>query len=289
VATTESARTEQARSTTSTGIRIAFLLRSVGLKTLWDERRSILWWSGGTAILSAIVILLWPSIAAGPELEELIERLPPALQAMMGENIDLTSVPGYLNLRLFTFIAPIIFLVYAIGRGTAAVAGEEDRGTMDVLLSHPVERWRIVVEKFTTMLFGLIVVGLALWVGLVLGALAVNVDLNISRAAQATFMVILLGMFHGALALAIGAGTGRTGLATGIAATVGIAGYFLHTLAPLVDWLEPFQVLSPFYYYIEDPAIMQRMNTGHAVVLVVLSLILLLTGVLSFQQRDVQV
>jgi ABC-2 type transport system permease protein len=264
------------------------LLRSVGLKTFWDERRSLVWWSSGAAILSAIIVMLYPSIAAGPELEELIERLPPALRALMGEHIDLTTAPGYVNLRLFTFVAPIIFLVYSIGRGTSAVAGEEIRGTMDLLLAHPVKRWRVVVEKSGEMIAGLVIIGFGLWIGIVIGAVAVGVDLNFSRAAQATLMGLLLAIFHGSLALAIGGATGRTGPAIGGSAAVGIAGYFLHTLAPLVDWLEPFQILSPFYYYIEDPAMLQGMNLGHAIVLTALSVILVAIAVVTFQRRDVQ-
>lgn len=287
------ATTKADQTQTSPGVdvddRVPLLLRRVGPKTFWDERRTILWWSGGAVVLSGIVIMLYPSIAGGPEMEELLDRLPPAVQAMMGEDIDLTTVQGYLNIRLFTFIAPIIFLVYAIGRGTAAVAGEEQRGTMDLLLANPVWRPRIVVEKFGAMLVGLIIIGVGLWLGIVFGALIVGVDLSFSRVAQATVMGVLLGAFHGTLALAIGGGTGRTGLAMGVSAAVAIAGYFLHTLAPLVVWLEPFQVLSPFYFYIEDAPMMQGMNAGHALMLALLSTILLVVAAFSFQRRDIQV
>jgi ABC-2 type transport system permease protein len=264
------------------------LLRSVGLKTFWDERHSILWWTGGSAVLSAVIIMLYPSIAV-PELEELLERMPPAIQALMGEEIDLATVAGYLDLRMFTFLAPIVFLIYAIGRGTAAIAGEEHRGTMDLLLALPVQRWRIAVEKSMTMLTGLGIIGLGLWAGLVVGGIIVDVQFDISRAFQATVMGILLGMFHGGLALLIGGATGRTGLAIGVSAAAGVFGYLLQTLAPLVDWLQPFQILSPFYYYIDDSAMRNGMNLGHAMVLVVLAAILILAAATAFERRDVQV
>lgn len=282
---------DQTRPSSSTRLdaKTPLLLRSVGLKTIWDERKSIFWWGGGTAVLSAIVIMLYPSIASGPELEQLLEQLPPAIQAMMGENIDLTTPEGYLNLRMFTFIAPVIFLTYAIGRGTAAVAGEERRGTLDLLLSHPVRRWRIIVEKSASMLVGLIMIGFGLWLGTVAGALLVDVEMNFGRLAQATLMSVLLGTFYGGLALAIGGGSGRTGLAMGISAAVAIVGYFLHTLAPLVDWLDPWKVLSPFYYYIEQPAVLDGMNAAHATVLALLSLVLVAAAVIVFRNRDVQV
>lgn len=269
--------------------RIPLTLRSVGLKSIRDQRQSLLWWSGGVALMSALVIMLYPSIDGGAELEALFEQMPPAIQAMMGEQIDLSTAAGYLDLRMFTAIAPIIFLVYGIGRGTAAIAGEERRGTMDLLLSHPVKRWRIVIENAVATLFGLAVIGFALWAGLVIGGLIMDVDFSFARAGQATFMGILLGMVYGTLALAVGGLTGQTGRAIGISAAIGIGTYFLHSLAPLVDWLEPFRILSPFYYYIGHSAMLQGFNAAYALVLSLISLILIAIATVAFQRRDVQV
>jgi ABC-2 type transport system permease protein len=269
--------------------RVPVLLRSVGLKSIWDQRTSLLWWAGGTALMSAIVIMLYPSIDGGEELEALFEQMPPAIRAMMGEEIDLSTAAGYLDLRMFTAIAPIIFLVYAIGRGNGAIAGEENRGTMDLLLSQPVKRWRIVVENALAMLVGLSVVGIAIWGGLVVGALIMDVEFSLTRAGLATGMGVLLGMTHGTLALALGGHTGRTGLTIGVSAAVGIAGYFLQTLASLVDWLEPFQILSPFHYYIGQSTMLQGFNGTHALILTIISVALVAVGVLAFQRRDVQV
>jgi ABC-2 type transport system permease protein len=269
--------------------RIPLALRSVGLKAIWDQRKSLLWWCAGTALMSAIVIMLYPSIDGGEELEALIEQLPPPVRAMMGEQIDLSTAAGYLDLRMFTAIAPIIFLVYAIGRGTAAIAGEENRGTMDLLLAHPVKRWRLVVESAASMLFGLAVIGIALWAGLVIGGLIMDVDYSVTWAGHATLMGVLLGIVHGSLALALGGHTGRTGLAIGVSAAAGIAGYFLHTLAPLIDWLEPFRILSPFYYYIGHSPMLRGLNPEYAVVLALMALALVGIAVVAFERRDVQV
>ena len=239
--------------------------------------------------MSAIVIMLYPSIDGGAELEALFEQMPPAIRAMMGDQIDLSTAAGYLDLRMFTAIAPIIFLVYAIGRGAAAIAGEERRGTMDLLLAHPVRRWRIVVESAAAMFAGLAVIGLALWAGLVIGGVILDVDFSLSRAGQATVMGVLLGWVFGTLALLIGGQTGATGLAIGVSSASAIATYFLHTLAPLVDWLEPFRILSPFYYYIGHSPMLQGFNGNYAIVLALLSIVFTALAAVAFQRRDVHV
>jgi ABC-2 type transport system permease protein len=65
---------------------------------------------------------------------------------------------------------------------------------------------------------------------------------------------MLLGLAFGALALAVGAATGKRGLSTARASVVGVAAYFINSLAPVVKGLESYRKLSLLYYYIgADP------------------------------------
>jgi ABC-2 type transport system permease protein len=276
-------------TTSTSSHRIPLTLRSVGLKSMRDQRLSLPWWTGSTAALAAIVVMLYPSIDGGEELEALFEQLPGPIQAMIGENIDLSTPAGYLDLRMFTTIAPIIFLIYAIWRGMAAISGEENRGTMDLLLAHPVRRWRIVVENAASMLSGLVLIGMSVWIGLVAGGLIMDVEFSYVRAGYATVMGILLGMVFGGISLSIGAHTGKSGRAIGVSAAIAIGTYLLHTLAPLVDWLEPARYLSPFYYYIGHSAMLQGFNATYAMVLALISLAFVAIATMTFQRRDIQV
>jgi ABC-2 type transport system permease protein len=286
VAVTDTPTRESATSHFQRQVPLA--LRSVGLKSVWDQRFSLLWWTGGTALMSALIVGLYPYIDTGEELEALFEQLPGPIQAMIGEQIDLSTAAGYLDIRMFTTIAPIILLVYAIWRGMASIAGEEGRGTLDLLLAQPVKRWRVIVENAASMFFGLIAIGLALWLGLIGGALLMNVEFSFTRAGAATLMTVLLGMVFGALALAIGAQTGKSGLATGISAAVAVGTYLLHGLAPLVDWLEPARVLSPFYFAIGNSVMLQGFKVTYAGILVAIALTLIVLAAIAFQRRDIQ-
>ena len=264
-------------------------LRSIGLKTLRDQRQSLFWWTSGTFILSAIMIMLYPSIDGGAEIEALFEQLPGPIQAMIGEEIDLSSAAGYLDIRMFGTIAPLLFLVYAIGRGNAAVAGEESRGTLDLLLAHPVKRWRIIIEHALAIGVGLSVISLALWGGMVAGAGLVDVEFDWTAAALATAMSGLLGMAYGALALALGSQTGKPGIAIGVSAAAGIGLFFLHSLAPLVDWLEPARVLSPFYYAVGHSVMLDGFNLPYALILIGLSIMLVGIATIAFSRRDIRI
>ena len=83
---------------------------------------------------------------------------------MMGVNEDASS----LSLIMASWSHPFIFLlisIWAIGRGSAAVAAEVERGTMDLLLSRPVTRSAYLASGVIVSVIGLVVLAGALMAG----------------------------------------------------------------------------------------------------------------------------
>jgi ABC-2 type transport system permease protein len=97
----------------------------------------------------------------------------------------------------------------------------------------------------------------------------------------------LLGVVFGSLALALSASTGRTGLSRGIPAVVAVLAYIVNALAPLVDWLEPLQKLSPFYQYVGHDPLREGVSGVSVVVAVATVAVLVALAVLGFRRRDV--
>ena len=146
------------------------MLRNVFLKTLRDQRRSLLWWGIGLVVLAAFTIAFYPSIANAPGFDSILDEMPEALaRAFLGEVTDLTSPQGYLNSQLFVFFLPLLFLVYAVGKGSSTIAGEEESGTLDLLLSYPLARWRVVLDKFAAIIAITLVLAFVFWLTLVIG------------------------------------------------------------------------------------------------------------------------
>ena len=63
----------------------------------------------------------------------------------------------------------------------------------------------------------------------------------------------------------------------------------LNALAPLIDWLKPFQVASPFYYYIDANPLQNGLDPVHAGVLIGISIVFLVIAVITFERRDLSV
>jgi ABC-2 type transport system permease protein len=56
----------------------------------------------------------------------------------MDRGMDITMGSGYLSAYLFGMMVPLLLILLAISYGARLIAGEEDRGTLDLLASLPV-------------------------------------------------------------------------------------------------------------------------------------------------------
>ena len=75
----------------------------------------------------------------------------------------------------------------------------------------------------------------------------------------------------------------------GVGGASGVYAYMLNALAPLIDWLQPFQVASPFYYYIDSNPLFNGLDPLHAGVLIGLSVVFVVVAIVTFERRDLSV
>jgi ABC-2 type transport system permease protein len=265
------------------------MLRNVVLKTLRDVRRGFVWWSLGLAGFVALIVSVYPTVHSNPALKKLSEDYPKALQAFIafGGQVDYSSAAGYLGIELFSLMVPLLFLVAAIATGAATIAGEEERGTLELLLANPVSRARVVLEKSLALALEIGGLGIVLWLALWIGALAVGMDISAEHLAAATLAAVLLAIAYGEIAVLVGAASGKRSLTIGVTAAAGVAGYLVNGLAPLVDALEGPQKLSPFYHYAAGDPLRHGLSAGHLGVLIAVALAAAAAAPWAFSRRDV--
>ena len=266
------------------------ILRSVLMKTLRDRRKALIWWSAGSVLYLLFLGGFYPSIAEMEEdLSAVISNYPEALMAMFGGGgLDIFSPAGYLQTQAFGWLVPLVFAIFAAGMGARAVAGEEEAGTMDLILATPLPRWRLVVEKFAAMAASLLLLAVGLIVGLSLaGALGLGVPFG--RMVAATVGAALLGLFFGSVALAAGAATGRRGVSQGVMAGLAVATYLLDSLGAVVEALDRWRWLSPFFYYGSNRPLVNGLDPVHTMVLLLATAVALAVAIWSFRSRDIAV
>jgi ABC-2 type transport system permease protein len=265
------------------------MLANVFLKSLREQRTAFIWWTVGIIALCVMTVSLYPSVSQSQGVTEFLKDAPEWIKSMVGDINDFTTPAGYLNGRLFFLMAPILFLIFAISRGTAAIAGEEQAGTLDLLLSNPLPRWRVLMEKAAAMMVATLALGIAFWIGLALGTVAIGMDISYLRLADATFSCMLLGWVFGAIALSLGCASGKRGLTIGVTTALGVGAFFLYSLVPLAKSLEGLSKFSPFYYYAEAAPLKNGLNWLHVLVLIVATLFFIALSAFLFDRRDITV
>ena len=184
-------------------------------------------------------------------------------------------------------MGPMVFGIFAIIVGMGAIAGEEESHTLDQQLANPISRTSILLQKAGAMMTSLLALSAGLWIGLVGGSMIAGFDLSLTGTAQAIRSLYLLGITLGLIALAVGAATGRKGLAGVVAAVVGVIGFLLDTFLSVVDLLEAARFISVFYYFNSNDVILNGINFVHFLTLIAISVAAIVLSAWRFERRDI--
>ena len=269
-------------------LRARPLLRTVLGKTIREQRRALMWWGIGLFASGATYAPFYPSIKENAAtLEKYMDSMPDFLrEAFMGASGDFTSPAGYLNTELFNFFAPLLLLLFAIGAGARAIAGEEEKQTLDILLSTPIARRRVVIDKFVAMLLAGALLSVLLWLSIPILGPPFDLNPSLVDLAAASFMCYLLAMAFGSIALAIGCATGRRALAVGVTAGIAAGAWLLDLLVPAIDSISWLQQLSPFHYYLQPEPMMNGIGWGGSAVLAGIAVVAFGAALVLFERRD---
>jgi ABC-2 type transport system permease protein len=225
------------------------VLRNVFTKTLWDARRALLARAIAIAVVAPTYAAFWPTVNT-PQLQQALQRYPQGVLEAMNYT-DLTSPAGYLASSVFGLLVPLLVAVLAVAQGTRAVAGDEEAGTLELLLANPVSRTRVALQRFAALAAMLMAVGAVLWLVMLAISGPAQLDgISTAEFAAAAAHLVLFGACIGGLAFAVGAATGRRALALGISAGAAVLGYLANGVLPQVRGLEWTRQASPWHWYL---------------------------------------
>jgi ABC-2 type transport system permease protein len=249
-----------------------------------NRRRSLIGYSTGMALYALVIVALYPAFKDQTSIDNLV-RSGAGIAALFGISGSLTSPGGWLNANYDANIFPLIMLMLTIGYGSAAIAGQDEDGTLGLVTALPMTRVRIVLEKAAAMT----VMGLVLAVA-VAACTLVGPVFQLSADAGAVIAVsvsvLLMGLDFGLVAMAIGAARGQRGPALGVATALAAASYLVSSMAPVVSWLEPARYASLFYWSVGDSQIAHGVSAADYGVLIGVALVALAATVAAFRRLD---
>ncbi|HVC40728.1 MAG TPA: ABC transporter permease subunit [Candidatus Saccharimonadales bacterium] len=258
-------------------------------RELADHQRAIAAWGIGAVLLTSLYILFYPTVHdSGAGIQAIFDTMPRAFRdAFLGTGVDFLSPNGYLGTELFSILVPALMLVMGILTGSRALAGEEQNGTIDLLLATPIRRRRLVTEKAVGAQLPLFVMAAFVWLAVALIGPSQGLSVNLGVLAIALIAVALLAAGFGMLAFLVAGATGSTALGGGVAAALAVLMYVLNVFGSLVSSLTGFaNTVSPFHWVGGAGVLATGVAWPGMMALVVCPIVLLGVAIMLYERRD---
>lgn len=265
------------------------MLRSILLKTLRDLRGQVLVWGLAVGIPCAGSIAFFPSFQDAMELQEFVGMLPAPIQQLIGDPSWMATLEGFLKMKVFDGFLPLLLAMFTIIQGSATIAGEQERGTIDFLMAQPVTRPRVVLEKSAAIATATVGICAVISVAMMVGTLLAGVEADTGWLVLATFNVVPGALVFGGLALVGSCVFRRPRHAMMLSGAVLVWSIFLEMLAPMADALQPWRRLSVMYYSSSSLPVDSGLQWGYVTVLLVLAAVLVGISVWVFQRKELTV
>jgi ABC-2 type transport system permease protein len=257
---------------------------SVARKGLRDQRWQVVGFGLTFTLMAASIVFLWPSYRTTVA----SIQLPQAVQALLGSDLAYSTAPGFVSAEYFSWI-PILLIVYTVIQGTGAIAGEEGSGTIDLLMSQPITRWEMVVQKTIGVCVGAAIIAGFGFLGFLLSVPFVDINLTLKGAALASANMLPMAIFYYAVSLWFGAVLPNRAYAAGGATALTTLGYFFNTIAAAVHSLSGLKYASPFYYYGAGEPLVRGLDWDHVGLLLGISALFVVAAIRAFAGRDITI
>jgi ABC-2 type transport system permease protein len=248
---------------------------------LSDRRRSVISWGLPLGLMSAFIVAIFPSVQDA--LAKVTRDYPSGLKEAFGIG-QLSNVEQYLHAEMLSLIVPLALGYLAVRAVASGLSGASETGRLDVLLSAPVSRRRLVAAGFLATAIELAAVLLLTGLLTGIGSAVAGAGLRVGPAAAGFANVWPLALVFAGLGIVVTGWSLRTSVVTGSVAGVLVAMYVIDLIGRLDPDLSGIRYVSVFKYYgnaIED-GIDPLAFCGVTVVAILLALL----GAWLFDRRD---
>ena len=202
------------------------LLRIPVVADLYEQRIGLFAWIAGTALAAVFIT----SIAA--QTGDFITSTPgmAAYAATLGGSAQLTrAIIGSIDYA----ITALLLSIYAL-TVVARWAADDQEGRLELVLSQPLPRWRVVVARIATLACGSLLIILAASAAAAIVAPSQHVTITTADLFRAGAPLVPFALLFGTVGATITARFPR--LAVGVLGTYLVASYLIFQLGPFLRW-----------------------------------------------------
>ncbi len=253
---------------------------------LKQGRLALLIWSGIVAGMLAVCILIYPEMARQmEEVSGMFAEMGSFSAAFGMDRINFGEFIGFFGVECGNILG-LGGGFFAAFVGSAALAKEEKEHTAEFLLTHPISRQSVVLQKFMGVLLQIAALNLVAVCVSVLSALVVGERPEPKLFSLLFAAYILLQIEIASICFGVSAfcSRGASGIGLGLAALF----YFLNLIANLSEGAEFLKYLTPFGYA-ESADLIERggINPQYLAVGLLLAAAGVLLAFVRYQRKDI--
>ncbi len=255
--------------------------------TLRRLRGQILGWGSGLVLYGLLMGVLYDTVQNMAGLEEMLAGYPPQLMAFFGGLTNFTTPAGYFGAYYSSYM-PVIVGIFTVTAAAGLLAGDEERGTLDLTLAYPVSRTALFWGRWLAFVVATALIVFIGYLGWAATLPFTSMDVTYGGLLAAHAPIAALALFFGGLALLLGLLLPSARLAATTAGGLLVANFLLVGLANLNDTLRPIMDVTPFAFFQGGEAI-NDLNWAWLLGLTAAAFFLAAAGWFLFRRRDIRV
>ncbi|HEY69280.1 MAG TPA: ABC transporter permease subunit [Anaerolineae bacterium] len=257
--------------------------------TFRRSRGAILGWGLGLFALGLMIIPIFDILADQQEqLNQLLEMYPPELIAFFGDFSEIASPSGFLGIEYFSYM-PLILGIYGIIAGSGLIVGDEENGTLDLIMGYPLSRTSFFIGRVLSVFLTLISIIIIAWLGIGIPSLTTeSFSIHWGELFLPFLSLLAILLLFTSLALLMSMLLPSRRSAAMVTGILLVASFFINGFASINEDLQPIADFLPLKYYQGGDAL-NGLNWNWVAGLLGFALLFVLLSWWQYQRRDIRV
>lgn len=221
----------------------------------------------------------------------IMEGMPDGFMKAFGvEKESFTTVEGFLAAKQYNATWPMMVILMLIAVAGSVIAGEIERGSIEIALARPVSRLRIYWGRYIAGSLILFLFTIFSVYSIIPLASIYNIDIHLSNVVKLSLTAFLFGMTVLSVSIFASAALSEKSRVYMIIGSLMVAMYTINTVALIRTDLANLKYASFFNYLDTNGAlIMNEITSLSIIVFTSTSILLSIAGTLIFSRRDITI
>ena len=210
------------------------------------NKLSLIIWSAALSFMLGICVVIYPEMQTQMgDLGAMFSDMGAFSDAFGMDMLNFGEFMGYFGVEIGNTLGLGGALLAGIV-GISALSKEERDGTAEILLTLPITRVRVILEKLLFAAFHIVAVNAVVILVSTVSILAISVDADAGKIALIFLANLIMQLEIMAITFGISACVNKNVIGIGIGVAFGL--YFLNIISNLTDGLEFIGKITPFGY-----------------------------------------